>query len=181
MHNWYESCHISRWLYRYPRWLGAQLGPCNLRYRTRNKLECNLIFPSLCICFLLLCVKCLFVPFVCSFHCTFVCVEKGALRLEFNKWRNYTKSCYVCETAQSFTTVKKYSEGFKIDTPARDPVHPHPTWRRRCAVRQIISSWHSRTTALWVGSYHQCRYHQPKWRTLRSVGTNNPVFDEFTS
>ena len=30
--------------------------------------------------------------------------------------------------------------------------------------------------ALWVGSYHQCRYHQQKWRTLRAVGTNNPVF-----
>ena len=30
--------------------------------------------------------------------------------------------------------------------------------------------------SLWVGSYHQCRYHQPKWRTLRAVGTNNPFF-----
>ena len=35
--------------------------------------------------------------------------------------------------------------------------------------------------SLWVGSYHQCRYHQPKWRTLRSVGTNNPIFEKFNS
>ena len=47
------------------------------------------------------------------------------------------------------------------------PVPEHRNWQQQ--------------TPLLVGSYHQCRYHQQKWRTLRAVGTNYLVFCECIS
>ena len=54
-------------------------------------------------------------------------------------------------------------------------------WWRHHSSKYIFMADTCHHESLWVGSYHQCRYHQPKWRTLRAVGTNNPVFGEFTS
>ena len=52
----------------------------------------------------------------------------------------------------------------------------------------VAGLWHLREThknwgnanyhcmPLWVGIYYQCRYPQQKWRTLRTEGSNNPIF-----
>ena len=85
---------------------------------------------------------------VCLFRLFVVSTTHVRVRGETCVWiinpRKSHRELVICQLRCRVLQWKK-TRASRSTPQKRDPVHPHPTWRRRSAVRQL-GTWHSRTT-----------------------------------